>query len=154
MYVFPFSVQKLQKGFTIVEFILVIALMALVALLTVQSLHPYLSKNRLQGAADTLVSDIREIQQSTLTHQQSYSLVFTYPNMYSVWQDTNLMKEVVLPAGIELGAFHGLSTGPSISFLYNGAASDAGSIELTDPSRGLTIIVELKTTGSVLWRFQ
>lgn len=63
-----------QSGFTLVELMIAVAVMAILAMLAVPSFTTYLEKSRLRGAADDVVNLISQARQAGVKHDRDVNL--------------------------------------------------------------------------------
>lgn len=70
-----------QKGFTIVELIVVLLLVAIVAIIAVPR---WASSPKLEGQLQQLQSDLRYAQNLAMTHGERFRVNFTLPSTYNI----------------------------------------------------------------------
>ncbi len=65
-----------RGGFSLVEIMIVIAIMAIIAAMAVPSYRTYMAKNRLNGAARQVMSDLMSARMMAVTLNRNVSVVF------------------------------------------------------------------------------
>lgn len=100
-----------HKGFTLIELMVVIAILTVVVLMTLPSFRGYLLEQRLDATAMELASDIRHLQQLALTEESvSYGITFYLPNRnktgnkYYIHKGINKIKLVYMPPGVKISS--------------------------------------------------
>ncbi|MBI4714437.1 MAG: GspH/FimT family pseudopilin [Nitrospirae bacterium] len=170
-YTLPFlfisgAVPMSPKGFTLIELVIVLALVGVLTALAVPNLSGLETRLRLQAACRELAGDLRTARQMALFKQADLTVEFDSPNRrYRLpW------GEKTLPLRIRFGYPPEVQGPPSnpkpldepdgISFPGNRAAFNAdgrnstGTLYLTN-DQGETRALTLVTTGRVrLWRWQ
>jgi len=72
--------QKQLAGYTIIEMIIVLAIVAILTGILVPVLSNYLPNVQLNGAARNLMADLRLAQEKAITEQDQYALRFDTPS--------------------------------------------------------------------------
>lgn len=133
-----------RKGFTIIELVTVLSIIGVVITITLPVFHSTLSKYKLETSAYAIASDMRRIQQKTISEGKFYRLKFNiYLNSYSVLLGTSEeIKE--LPDGIRLVTTN--FENHTLSFQVTGAPNRAGTVIIKNADgRFMYIIVEVAT---------
>ena len=130
------------RGVTLVELVVVLAIMALMIALAMPSLSGYQATSAMQTAARQFVSDLRAAQENAIDRSTQIDVVLTPASGavagYTVKQGSVVLWGATLPAAV-----HANSNWPGrdISFTPIGAVSGAGSTQpfCVDNRKGLTI---------------
>lgn len=72
-----FVPAKRQSGFTLIELMVAVAILALLAVLAVPSFVTYLDKSRVRGAADNVVNLLAQARQGAVKYDRDVSLAVT-----------------------------------------------------------------------------
>lgn len=135
-----------KKGYTVIEMILVITIIGILATLSLPIYKKSLAHYRHSSALRMIATDIRLIQQQSITENQSYGLVFNNVD-YSLVRGENLELKV-LPKGN-----HIMGTGfkdNALSFNPSGEPSKGGgTIIIGDASGNKSSVVVTPATGKV-----
>lgn len=132
--------RKSSYGFTLIEVMLALAILAGCGLLLLVKLPAQTEKENLENAAAKLLGDLREAHQAAIGENVWYKVTFAiYDGNYRVYRGpgttgmTTKVKEVKLPEGINLTT----GSGPvnELYFYPAGTPSGGKTITLTD-SRG------------------
>ena len=141
-----------KKGITLMELIIVMAIIALGAVLMVPNIGAWLPNYRLRSATRDIVSTMRLAQMKAVSTNVPYTVTFDEGNnSYIVqYQTTSGLKDdgatQRLPAGITMSAdFEGLD---SAVFNPNSTAS-SGTLRLQNSKAGQKTVTLFATTGRV-----
>lgn len=115
----------MQRGFTIIELLVVIAIIGIFAALAIPRLGNSVAIQELNGAAQQLVADLRNLQQRSINDAEAagqYKITFDFNGgFYIVGSGINAIKTVTLPASVRL------ITPPSqVTYTINGTPSGGG----------------------------
>jgi len=142
--------QKL-KGFTLVEFLVVIAIMGIIASVSWAALKTLQPSWRLDGAVRDLATDLRYAQQQAVTEQVDYGIHFSSTtDEYQIIRygtTTENVLEKSLPEGINFYQITGFSDDEAVFNPY-GAAREMGSIFLINTEQKIKTI-EVRPSGFV-----
>jgi len=139
-----------NSGFTMVELLVVLAVMSLVAMI-IFPLYRQLSPNiRLNSTTKDIASDLRYAQQLAVTQQVVYAVSFDVgANSYELinMNTSSTIKSITLDSQISIDSVTGLSA-TTAQFNVTGAAVESGIITLINLSN-TTSTIEIKPSGYV-----
>lgn len=100
---------KKQKGFTLLETLLVLVIIGILSSLILPSVSNIISNHKLERVAKEIVSDMRYIQQLAISSEKNYRLILNNfesnpPNTYYIKNvsDNKTIKKVILPSDISI----------------------------------------------------
>ncbi len=143
-----------KGGFTVVELMVSIALMAILATFTVPTYQLLLSQQQLNSAVDQTSDLIRYAAQRTVTEQVVYGFTVTAGStnvvMFQVDGSGNnvTMQTLTLPSNIQVGTVS-FSGNNSIRFSTAGAPSVSGNFTLRDTIRSKSRTIEVRPSGNI-----
>jgi type IV fimbrial biogenesis protein FimT len=153
---FMLTREKNDKGVTLVELVVVFALIAILAVLMVPSVSPWLLNYRLRGATRDVVSTMRTAQMKAVSNNVRFRVNFNAADLGGtdryvlqhdsggIWVDVGALQ--TLPSGVTMNV--GLLPDGRAVFNEN-STSSGGSITLQN-SKGSTRTITLSSvTGRV-----
>lgn len=109
--------MKSKRGFTIIELVIVVAVLAIVSAIVVPHIFSWRSAAKLRGAANNLKGDL-EMAKVRAVKEKNYVTILFFSNRYEVFVDSGegggtaadwtrngterLLRSRQLPAGVEL----------------------------------------------------
>jgi type IV fimbrial biogenesis protein FimT len=81
-----------QKGFSLVEIMIVITLLGILAAIAVPNLQPFMAQRRLNGAARQIMSDLMEARMKTVSQNNMFKVFFLDNHQYKILDDDNSNK--------------------------------------------------------------
>jgi type IV fimbrial biogenesis protein FimT len=78
-----------ECGFTVIEILIVIAVIGMLAGVAIPTYSQLLPKYRLNGAARHVMSDLLAARRRALSQHHTVQVMFTAAQAYTVWTDTN-----------------------------------------------------------------
>jgi prepilin-type N-terminal cleavage/methylation domain-containing protein len=146
--------MKFRRGFTIVELMVSVTLLAVLATFTIPTYQLLLSQQQLNSAVDQVSDLVRFAAQRTVTEQSVYGFsVVAGASSVTVFQVNTLNQNVTvqtltLPSNIEVGTVS-FSGNSNIRFSTAGAPSTSGSFTLLDTVRNKTRTIEVRPSGNI-----
>ncbi|PIR92651.1 hypothetical protein COU01_00520, partial [Candidatus Falkowbacteria bacterium CG10_big_fil_rev_8_21_14_0_10_44_15] len=138
-------------GFSLLQLLLAIAIIIIMAVITLPALRHYEPSIKLKAESRQLVSDLRYAQQLTVTEQKThYVEIDLIGKRYLVVKQENPaspLKTINLTEGISWQTVSGFD-GNRVVFNSYGAVSQAGQIVLTN-TQGNTYTINVKPSGYV-----
>jgi prepilin-type N-terminal cleavage/methylation domain-containing protein len=96
---------RLQRGLTLVEMMVTVAVLAILASVTVPSFQDMLARSRVQGVSNELATDLRFARSEALRRNTNVVLAAAAGGgAYTISFGANVLKTVALPAGTSLNA--------------------------------------------------
>lgn len=141
--------DKNNKGFTLLELIIVISIIAILSTIAMPLAYRSLCYWQMQTAAWRLVSDIRRVQQMAVSGEDRHRTILfdTANNLYRISKDAVIIAETRLPAGI---VFEGVAfPQKKLAFNLNGVPTASGDIILRNRFGSYYYITVLPVTGRV-----
>ena len=145
------NLYKNQSGELLINLIVTLAIIGTLAVISMPLLKNYQPGLKLNLAAKNLTSDLRYIQQQTITEQKIHMIQFsTSTNSYDLLKfdtATSTLKSVFLPTDISFDSISGFSDN-IVKFNPYGAVYEYGSIVLVNTS-STTKTINIKPSGYV-----
>jgi prepilin-type N-terminal cleavage/methylation domain-containing protein len=144
-----------KRGITLMELIIVMAIIAVGAVLMVPNIAAWLPNYRLKSATRDIVSTMRVAQMKAVTSNVQYRVNFNdVPNGYIIQhQTTSGVNDFVdeggtqsLPSGITLDS---ITFGGGLVVFNPNSTASSGNMLLKNPKGGQKKITVLSTTGRV-----
>ena len=145
------NLYKNQNGELLINLLVTLAIIGILAAISMPLLKNYQPSLKLSLATKDLTSDLRYIQQQTITEQKIHFIQFsTSTDSYDLLKfdtATSTLKSVFLPTGISFDSISGF-TENTIKFNPYGAVYEYGSIILVNTSSA-TKTINIKPSGYV-----
>lgn len=140
-----------SRGFTLFEFLVIIAIIGIMATVSWSALRTLQPSWRLDGAVHDLATDLRYAQQQSVTEQVNYGIHFSSTtNEYQMIRygtTTENVLEKSLPEGVNFYQITGFN-GDEVVFNPYGAVKEMGSVSLINIEERIKII-EVRPSGFV-----
>ncbi len=144
-----------QSGFTLIELIVIIAIMAVFAGIAVPNFLSYMPKYRLNGAARQVMGDLMAARMKAVSQNCDVAVTFASGNPeYEIWTDSDNDdiedSGEVITKNIQSN-YHDVTidTDRNIKFSPRGTASSYGIIALSLPNSAGSKDVKVHITGRV-----
>lgn len=152
-----FRRESKQKGFTLVELIITMVIIAILSVIAVPQIYNHYVSNKILAAANIILADIRFAQSLAITEHDSTWVVFDdAQHKYGLYYGPTMNDSPVLNTSgdpfiqqLDQGHFKNviisslnIGNDKSISFDWSGNTSDSGTIILNN---SVTVHVELNT---------
>ena len=144
-----------QSGFTLIEMMIVIAIMAIFAAIAVPNFLSYIPKHRLNGAARQVMGDLMAARMNAVSQNCDVKVAFVAGDAeYKIWTDSD--NDGTIDSGEEITKYIQsdyydvtISTTKNIEFHSRGTANPYNNIDLINTA-GLTKKVKVYMTGRVM----
>ena len=150
--------MKTNKGFSLIELMIVIGIIGIVSAIGVFSYQGYLANANLRTAARGLVSDINTMKQGAVVKQDTtYAIAFDKTANTYTMTGTNVQTKSLAPpeqgyGGTYIFSLPGGGTTYTLSFLSRGTLSALGTIILKN-NRGSSATIVFTITGKTYVTF-
>jgi type II secretion system protein H len=118
-----------RKGFTLLEMMIVLAIIGTLCALALSSMHEYVKRTKLRNTAETVAADIRQARWKARMQSVPCTIVFdTDQQTYFISGSQN----AILPEGIRFGVDPAVSGKPSDPYStppQDGISFDSGSVK-------------------------
>ncbi|MFA6526002.1 MAG: prepilin-type N-terminal cleavage/methylation domain-containing protein [Candidatus Buchananbacteria bacterium] len=148
--IFPEHIFFESRGLSLAEILVTVAIIALVAAISVPFYRSTTLNLDLNAASRDLSSDLRLAQQLSVTTQINHQVIFTIAdNSYLIKNagSGNIIKSQSIKPPISILSISGFST-DTVAFNSTGAAVESGFITLINPNNR-TSTIEIKPSGYV-----
>lgn len=81
--------NDMKRGFTLVELMIVIAVIAIISAIAAPNFTTYMAQRRLNGAARMVMSDLMAARQKAVSMNQNVKVSFVSNHSYEIWNDAN-----------------------------------------------------------------
>jgi prepilin-type N-terminal cleavage/methylation domain-containing protein len=142
------------NGFTLVELMIAIAILGVLAAVSLPNVSPLLARGRLNGAASQVLGDLRAARMQAVSQSRRVQLFFLDPWHYQICDDANDDGTVDVCEGTahtkDLDTRYGgvgLASSANPLFTSKGTVAGRTTITLTNASGSKTVILEI--TGHV-----
>lgn len=144
----PRAKKMNDNGYTLVEIVMVIALLSLLSTIILPNFKNTLANYKLEVAARKLAQNIRLVQQKAISEGVSYKIVFDLHNMNNYQMLCGQRGKLIeLPSGVLFGwtTYAEHKVDKTLAFNPSGAPNRGGTIELKSGNKTLYVIVSIAT---------
>ncbi len=144
-----------KRGVTLIELVVVIAIIAIGALLLVPNMGPWIQNYRLRTAGRDIVSTLRTAQMKAVSTNTDYQVFIAGASYVLQYNSGGWVAEgetKTLPAGINItnNTFPASGTTPAGSALFRpNSSSNGGTLVLQNPRGTTRTITVLPSTGRI-----
>jgi prepilin-type N-terminal cleavage/methylation domain-containing protein len=142
-----------QRGFSLVELMVSLAMMTILFAVGLPALNKYLKTNNLIGSANNLAGELRLARQRAVSEENNVVFSWSLADDHYRWLDDDdndgtadvgeyLSDWRELPDGIDLVAGATPMAGTSVTFSSGGSASQGGQLKVTN-ANGLERTIQL-----------
>lgn len=129
-------------GFTLIEVMIVLALMAIMAAFAAPSLQGYMTKNRLSGAARVVMTDLMQARSLAATENTRFKVTFS-GNSYTIYRiESDASETERLSRNIE-AEYSDVTMTSNQNFVFQATRTVAagGTVTLTNPGGTRSVVV-------------
>ena len=145
-----------QSGFTLIEMMIVIALMAIFAGIAIPNYLAWLPKSRLNGAARQVMGDLMAARMKAVSLNCDVRVAFVAGNSeYKIWTDSN--NDDAINSGEEITknlqsdyCDITIDTDRNIEFSPRGTANSYGNVNVKLTNSASSRLVKVNITGRVM----
>ena len=139
--------RPFQKGFTLMELMIVLALMAIMAAIAIPNYRSYMTQNRLNGAARMVMTDLMQARSLAATENVRFKVTisgntYTMSRIESDNSETQRLSRNIQDEYFDVT----MTSNQNFVFQTNGTAA-AGTVTLTNPRGTRSVVVS--TAGRV-----
>jgi len=136
-----------SKGFTLIELIVVVGIIALLLGLSLNGLNNLIQWNKLNVAAALLSSELKNIQSRAFYEGVYYKLQF-WPTLdrYRIYRQTELIQDIILE-GVDL--FNTNFTDNNLYFYPSGVPGQGGTVTLKNKRGKVLYVIMTPVTARV-----
>lgn len=129
-------------GFTLIELMIVLALMAIMAAIAAPSFRGYMTQNRLNGAARMVMTDLMQARSLAATENTRFKVAFS-GNTYTISRiESDNSETQRLSRNIQDEYFDvTMTSNQSFVFQTNGTVAAGGTVTLTNPRGTRSVVV-------------
>ncbi len=131
-----------SRGFTLVELMIVVALMGIMAAIAAPNYRDYMTQNRLNGAARLVMTDLMYARSQAATENVNFKMDFS-GNSYSIIRD-DTDQEVRRSRNIQ-DEYYDVTMTSNRDFVFrpNGTVTAAGTVTLTNSKGTKQVVVSM-----------
>ncbi len=143
--------KKTARGFTLIELIVVIALIAILTAIAVPGYQTFMVRSRLKGAARQVMSDLMNARMMAVSLNQKVKVhIEADGHTYEIWSDADGNGTVATNEGVNISKdvhqdYHDVALSTTNDPIFNprGAASQLGTVTVTNSagSRDITVAI-------------
>ncbi|PYX87105.1 MAG: hypothetical protein DMG68_12975 [Acidobacteria bacterium] len=125
------NVQRTMRGFTMLEMMIVVAIVIAVTAFGVMSVQPALKQSRVNNGYNTVLMAIRRAREASVAERRVYMVTFTAPRTVSITQVVtgNVIFSTTLPSDVQFDAEPGIPNTATTSPDGFGTGPASGAID-------------------------
>lgn len=137
------------KGFTLVEMLIVIAVMGIMMTIAIPNYQTFMTQRRLNGAAREVMSDLMAARMQAITKNNRFRVIVVDAAQYQILDDANNNNAVDAGEAIQTKNiqtnYHDVTLSKTANPIFNprGTATLGGTITVTNPRGSKYVIVAL-----------
>lgn len=143
--------MRIQRGngFTLVELMIVIAVMGIMTAIAIPSYQTFMAQRRLNGAAREVMSDLMAARMKSITKNNRFRLIVVDTAQYQILDDANNNNAVDAGEAIQAKNiqtnYYDVTLSKTANPIFNprGTATLGGTITVTNPRGSKYVIVSL-----------
>ncbi|WP_119154609.1 GspH/FimT family pseudopilin [Caldimonas tepidiphila] len=132
------------RGLTLIESMVVLAVMAILATQAAPAFNSFLAASRLRGAASQLTTDLRNARSEAVTRNTEVTVTFSATG-YSLDSGGTTLRSVVLAGGTTISS----GNGTTVTFTRRGILDPVSSAAVTLANSSHSLQVTLHPLGRV-----
>ncbi|MDO9228600.1 MAG: GspH/FimT family pseudopilin [Syntrophales bacterium] len=145
-----------KYGFTLLEMMIVVAVMGIMSAIATPNLMNYMAERRLNGAARMVMSDLMAARQKAVSINQEVKVSFVSNHAYEIWNDADKNGTVADNEGDDLVKdihpdYYDVTLSASVNpiFTPRGTSTNGTTVTLSSAKTGVSKYVKAAWTGRV-----
>jgi type IV fimbrial biogenesis protein FimT len=143
-----------KNGFSLLELMIVVAVMAIVTAIALPRLGNYLAERRLNGAAQTVMADLMMARQKAVSQNNQFKVFFTSNHGYTILDDDNGDGAITTGEAVEAkdirGDYYDVTFTATADPVFSSRGTAFGTtVTLTSARTGGSRCVRVASTGRV-----
>lgn len=145
-------IQCPEKGFTLIEVMIVIAIMAIMAAFAAPNYGHYMAQRRLNGAARQIMSELMTARMQAVSQQNTFKLSFPNNHEYTILDDddndgTADSGELLVTRDIQSEYYSVTTSSTASPIFYGRGTANGATITVSNSAGSKNVVVEI--TGCV-----
>jgi prepilin-type N-terminal cleavage/methylation domain-containing protein len=131
-----------RRGMTLIELIVVVAVLAIIGAISGPSLTGYMARQSLRGSANEAAADLQYARSEAVQGNAPVSVSFSESG-YAITRGATTLKEVTLESG------NSVSSGATIVVTFDPVRATAITTDDDDPTASPVVFSNARTSGTV-----